>query len=99
MSKQIIWSPIAECDFAEILNFLNEKWSHKVALQFIERTEIILHQIATNPKQFPVINKSIKVRKGVLTKHNTLYYRTTKKAIEILRIYDTRQNPQNLTLK
>jgi len=99
MSKQIVWSPLSESDFAETLNFLHEKWSHKVALQFIERTEIILNQIAANPKQFAIINKSIKVRKCVLTKHKTLYYRTTKRAIEILRIYDNRKDPQNLTFK
>ena len=97
MSKQIIWSPSSEQDFAEILNYLNRKWNNRVAFQFINKTEYLLNQIAENPKQFPLINNSLKIRKCVLTKHNSLYYRTNTKHIEILRIYDSRQDPQKLT--
>ncbi|WP_083631304.1 type II toxin-antitoxin system RelE/ParE family toxin [Labilibacter marinus] len=97
MSKQIVWSPSSEHDFAGILNYLSRKWNNKVALQFINKTTFLLNQIAENPKQFPVIYKSLKIRKCVLTKHNSLYYRTNRKHIEILRIYDSRQDPQKLT--
>ena len=30
------------------------------------------------------------------TKHNTLYYRDRKDSVDILRIYDNRQDPQKL---
>jgi len=36
------------------------------------------------------------IQKCVATKHNTLYYRETNHRIEILRLYDTRQNPETL---
>jgi len=32
------------------------------------------------------------------TKYNTLFYRGTQTQIEILRIYDIRQDPRSLTL-
>jgi plasmid stabilization system protein ParE len=38
MPKQIIWSPLAENDFGNILEYLNQKWGEKVAYQFIEIT-------------------------------------------------------------
>jgi plasmid stabilization system protein ParE len=38
MPKQIIWSPLAENDFGNILEYLNAKWGEKVAYQFIEIT-------------------------------------------------------------
>jgi len=95
MSKQIIWSPSSENDFAEILEYLQRKWNNKVAFQFISKTEYLLNQITENPTQFPLINKQLKVRKCVLSKHKSLYYRVNTTNIEILRIYDSRQDPLN----
>jgi plasmid stabilization system protein ParE len=94
-----VWSPSAESDFANILEYLDENWDEIVANHFIDLTEEILEQISINPRQFPVVFKKEKIRKCVLTKHNSLFYRDTKSQIEILRIYDTRQDPDKLTFK
>jgi len=94
--KLIIWSPSSENDFENILDYLNKNWGNKVAFNFIELTENLLNQIAINPRQFPVFYKRKKVRKCVLTKHNSLFYRDGKTNIEILRIYDTRQDSNTL---
>ena len=99
MLKAIIWSPLSENDFATIVDYLDKQWGTKVAIQFIDLIDNILYQISNNPRQFPVIYKWKKIRKCVLTKHNTLYYRDAKNRIEILRIYDTRQDPINLIFK
>ena len=97
MSKPIIWSPLSENDFENILDYLDKNWGKKVASNFIELTENLLNQLTTNPRQYPIIYKRKKVRKCVLTKHNSLFYRDGKTSIEILRIYDTRQDPNTLT--
>ena len=97
MSKQIIWAPLAESDFAAILEYLDKNRDSKVALNFIELTENVIDQISINPKQYPVILKKRKIRKCVLTKHNSLFYRDSRSQIEMLRIYDTRQDPDSLT--
>ena len=99
MTKQIVWSPLAENDFANILAYLYENWDNKVTNHFIDLTENLIRQIAINPAQFPLIHKKRKIRKCVLTKHNTIFYRTGKTHVDILRIYDTRQDPDNLTFK
>ena len=99
MSKQIVWSPSAECDFANILEYLQENWEERVTNQFIDLTEGILAQISLNPKQFPLIHKKQKIRKCVITKHNTLFYRESNSQVDLLRIYDTRQDPNTLTFK
>jgi plasmid stabilization system protein ParE len=99
MPKEVFWSPLSEGDFANILEFLNENWDNKVASNFIHLTENVLNQISLNPRQFPIILKKEKIRKCVLTKHNTLFYRDTKNRVEILRIYDTRQDPDSLKFK
>ena len=99
MPKPIIWSPLSESDFAKILEYINKNWDEKVTNQFVDLTENILKQISINPKQFPVIHKKEKIRKCVLTKHNALFYRDNKTQVDILRIYDTRQDPNTLTFK
>jgi len=99
MSKQIIWSPLSETDFSKILQYLHENWDENVAVQFLELTENILEQIAINPRQFPVIFKKKNIRKCVLTKHNTMFYRVNKTQIDILRIFDTRQDPKVLNIE
>ena len=96
MPKPVIWSPSSENDFENILSYLEKNWGTKVASNFIDLVENFINQISLNPKQFPVCYKRKKVRKSVLTKHNTLYYRDSKINIEILRIYDTRQDPNTL---
>lgn len=96
MPKKIIWSSLSEKDFSNIMSYLNKEWDTKVANQFIDIIEEILEQISLNPKQFPLINKKRKVRKCVITKHNSLFYQDGKEFISILRIYDTRQDPEKL---
>jgi len=97
MPKQIIWAPLSESDFAAILEYLDKNWDSKVASNFIDLTENVIDQISINPKQYPIIFKKKRIRKCVLTKHNSLFYRDSRSQIEILRIYDTRQDPDSLT--
>ena len=97
MLKQTIWSPLAESDFATILEYLNKNWDAKVAANFIDLTESVIDQISINPKQYPIIFKRKRIRKCVLTKHNSVFYRDSRSQVEILRIYDTRQDPDSLS--
>ncbi len=96
MPKPIIWSPQAEKDLDKILNYLANEWENSVSVKFLNLVDHIVKQISINPKQFPLIHKSLNVRKCVLTKHNTLYYRNKRAVIEVVRIYDNRQDPEKL---
>ena len=96
MPKLIIWSSFAENDFTSILDYLQIHWDNNVVNDFIIITEGVIGQIAANPRQFPIIHKKKRVRKCVITKHNTLFYRDRKGSIDILRIFDTRQDPHKL---
>ncbi len=99
MPKPVIWSPQSENDFSNIIDYLIEHWDKVVAVKFIDITDELITQISINPKQYPIIHKPKKVRKCVITKHNSLYYRDGKESIEILRIYDNRQDLKRLKFK
>jgi plasmid stabilization system protein ParE len=96
MPKIVIWSELAVNDFESILAYLSLNWGMEVVNSFIDRTDIYINQICNTPSLFPFIQKSKKIRRCILTKHNTLYYRYNKGRIDILRIYDNRQNPRTL---
>jgi plasmid stabilization system protein ParE len=72
MAKKILWSPQSEKDFENILIYLSSEWDANVAVKFIDLLDALLMQIASNPRQFPLIHKKHNIRKCVITKHNTL---------------------------
>jgi plasmid stabilization system protein ParE len=99
MPKPVIWSPLSEKDLEAILGYLQNNWDDRVVHSFIEITDKLVNQISINPKLFPVIHEKRRIRKCVLTKHNSLFYRERKDYIDILRIFDTRQDPRKLKFK
>jgi plasmid stabilization system protein ParE len=99
MHKNIIWSPLAENDLTEILLYLQNNWGERVTGRFINLTDYSIQQISKNPRQFPLIHNKKKIRRCVLTKHNSLFYRANKVNIDILRIFDSRQNPKKLKFR
>ncbi|MGV8992464.1 MAG: type II toxin-antitoxin system RelE/ParE family toxin [Flavobacterium sp.] len=96
MPKSVKWSSQADNDFAKILEYLENRWNNNVCSKFINKVDFCLELIQRNPLQFPLINPDLQIRRCVVTKHNTLYYRETEFRIEVLRLYDTRQNPDSL---
>ena len=98
MSRKVIWSPASEKDFEIIIEYLQNKWNKRVISKFINKLDDNIRFIAEDPKIFPVINKELQIRKLVITKHNTIYYRETEDNIEIVRLFDSRQQPHTFNM-
>ena len=98
MPRKIIWAPLAESDLANIADYLFENWNVKTANQFVSLVNYLVNLISNNPNQFPQINSDLNIRKCVITKHNSIFYRVSAKQIDILRIFDTRQDPNKLKM-
>ncbi|SHI74888.1 Plasmid stabilization system protein ParE [Tangfeifania diversioriginum] len=96
--KKIIWSPEAKEDLENILDYLMFRWGIAITSRFLFHTEKMVTQIAINPKQYPIFSFKKRIRRCVLTKQNTIYYRVKNERVEIVRIFDTRQNPNNLRI-
>lgn len=94
--KEIIWSPLAEEDLSAIAEYLFENWNVVVVNTFLDKIENRLNLIVKKPCLFPLIHAKLEIRKCVITKHNTLYYRVTQDCIEIVRLFDVRQQPEKL---
>jgi plasmid stabilization system protein ParE len=95
-SRKLVWSPKAREDFQAIIEYLLANWNEKTSQKFMDITFIAVDYISRHPGHFPLINKKLKVRKCVLTRQNSLFYSVHRNEIAILRIFDTRQNPEKL---
>lgn len=92
----IIISPQAKEDILYIIVYLKEHWSQKIVEEFFQKLEIFYRIISTNPRLFGYYNKSRNIRKYAISKQHIIYYRCRENAIEIITVFDGRQNPDKL---
>ena len=98
MAKKVIWSLQAEIEFAEILEYWmirnkSSEYSEKLIGLFTEATELI--------SQFPEIGQSTDIEnvRHKLVRDYSIFYRLNVETIEVLTIWDNRQNPDKLKFK
>ena len=94
MAYKIRWTAIALEDYEKVIDFLIKMWSVKVAIGFEEIVNKKLANLCGQPFIGIASEKKPMVRSILLTKHNRLYYRITEDTIELLNIFNTRQNPE-----
>jgi plasmid stabilization system protein ParE len=94
MSFEIKWSEKAENQLYDIFNYLEKEWSLKVALNFTEEVDFILDLLKESPfigQEYETENSN--VRFLLISKHNTLFYLIENNSINLLNIFDNRQDP------
>lgn len=96
-NSHIIWASSAKRDFSNILEYLSDKWNISVANQYLIQIEKNVHFIQQTPYQFPFINNNLNIHKCVISKHNSIIYKIETNTVIILRIFDTRQNPEKIS--
>lgn len=93
MVKPAFLTPAAKSDLENIADWLEKTWGLKVLVNFLSLYEAKILVIAEYPSRYPLIHQPTKLRKAVLTKHNIILYREKDEHIEIVSIFDTRQDP------
>jgi plasmid stabilization system protein ParE len=87
------WSAEAKADFNSIPGFILQNWSEKEAEAYIDEIYKLVHIIENDNVDFKKTRfKNIRV--AVISKQISIYYRIhSKSKVEIIRIWDNRQNP------
>lgn len=95
---RLIWTDEAEETFNDILLYLTSEFSERIANKFYDECYNTLDQIKREPFLFRKTELE-PVRKAVVHKFTTLYYRADleKNVIVLLFFFDTRQNPNRLS--
>lgn len=95
MALEIVFTKRADKKLDNILHYLQNEWSVKVAGEFIETLYITLDNIVVFPEIGLIINDEKQIRAFLITKHTKLYYRIEKGKLIVLNFIDTRKKPNS----
>ena len=96
MTRNVIVSKLARNKLQKLFEYLTENWSLKVKFDFIKKLDRSIEIIKKQPESFPQSHVKPGLRKCVITKQTTLYFRFTSSQIMIVNIFDNRQHPSKL---
>ena len=93
---KIIWTDEALKNLTGIIDYLEHRWTEREIKNFAKLLDRQLNLIQSNPDLFPTSPTSDRLRKCVLSKQTTIYYRLDNDEIRIITLFDNRQNPKRL---
>jgi len=98
MDVEINWSDEAFETFQENINYLQEKWSEKEVIRFIQQTENIISRLKRFPLSYPPGYKNKRYRKARLNKYIALFYFFYKSdnKIVLLSFWNTKRDPNKI---
>jgi len=89
----IFWTKRATEDLDKIVFYLRSNWSEKELANFISKLNKAVNLISFRPKLFTLTNHRKNLRRCVLTKQTTIYYKEVDLKIYIVSLHDNRRNP------
>ena len=96
---RLIWSFRAVENLKSILKYLEENWTEKDIKNFTFRLNKYLTLIENKPNSFPAAKRKLNIRRAVVTKHNSLYYKIEQDTIQLIALFDNRQDPKKRNIK
>ena len=96
MAKKVIWTDNAKADLFQILLYLQNTWSLKIADNFSKIVERKVELLSQFPELGARSQTSPKRRKITLTSRSILLYAIEGEDLVLLAIFDTRRNPADL---
>ncbi len=96
MAKRIVLTKTAIRDLKNIVQYLQVEFGDDASEKFLSRFDEVCGIISNTPFIYPLADHALNTRKGVVKKQCLIYYRVRSKSIEVVRLFDTRQNPGKL---
>ena len=98
MAVTVFWSDQAKKTYADNIEYLKDAWTEKELKKFILRSEYVVLNIEGNPELYSFSGKSKKIRRVVVNKQITLYYRfyPIKKMVVLLSFWNNYQDSKKL---
>lgn len=94
--RKIIWSQKAQKDYAGTIDYLLQSWTLKEVQQFVDQVESVISIFQKGNVEFRKTQNG-KLHVAVISEQISVYYRvSSSKRLEIVRVWDNRQNPSNL---
>lgn len=96
---KILWTNFALGELENTIVYLNENWTERELRNLASEIEETLSLISHHPYLFEAFDSRKNIRRVVVAKHNTLYYRVKNNTIEIISFFSNRQSPKKRQLK
>lgn len=93
MACKINWAPPALNDYMRVLTYLSSEWGKRAIHSFADRVDRRALSVSFNPGIGRKSERKPDVRRFVISRQNLLYYEVKEDVIQILAVFDTRQNP------
>jgi len=93
---KVVWTNKALANLDNIIQYLTDNWTEKDMAAFFRKLDKRINIISQHPLLYPLTNNRENVRRSVLTSQITIYYRIDNLSVEILTLFDNRQNPSKL---
>ena len=98
MSYNLRWTERAANDYEKLVDYLLEKWGVEITIDVTQQFEHTITHIQNSPEHFPIVIVKKKIRRCVASPQTSIYFTADKGTVEILTLFDNRQNPEKLKL-
>jgi len=90
---KIYWTDHALSELEQTIEYLENKWTERELRIFSAKLDHTIELISKSPEIFPTSIEKKEIRKAVVEKYNTLYYRINNESVEIISLFSNRTNP------
>ena len=96
MVYKVVLSPKANREVEQILLYLDEHWYAEIADRFMTDLAVVLYRIERTPLSFPKVEGDDFARKAQLLPFYSVFYEVKNAEVNILSIFDQRQDPDKV---
>jgi plasmid stabilization system protein ParE len=97
MVFDIVFSDRASFELTSTLEYIEHEWSLRISNEFTKTFNEKIN-IRTNPYLYTSFKNKKQVRKCVVNKQISIFYRIKKEEVQIITLFDNRKNPKKLKL-
>ncbi len=98
MANTLIWSDRALEEYDKLQEYLYEEWGEEITQRVINEIDQTVSRIQNSPEHFPIFFKAKKIRRCVAFPQTSIFFKANQDRIEIISIFDNRQNPKKRKL-
>ena len=93
--RQLTFSKRSITDIRKISDYIEAKFSLRIKTAFLEKLRKNFDYIVSSPENFPN-SEYENLRKCVVSKQTSIFYKIRSKDIVVVSVFDTRQNPNKI---
>ncbi len=98
MANVLLWTQRAITEYDYLIDYLFNEWGIEITERVMNEIGKTIDRIQNSPEQFPVFIKSKNIRRSVASPQTLIFFRVNTDQIEILSVFDNRQDPDKQRL-